>query len=88
MISTNTPTDHPFYVLSRNYWEAQGAIWGPMRQDLTGDVNETRIGIYSWIYLFGWIGVFWRVRGREGGGAAWREGAGSGAEEPPVKGPR
>ena len=24
-----------------------------MRQDLTGDVNETRIGIYSWIYLFG-----------------------------------
>lgn len=52
MISTNTPTDHLFYVLYRNYWKAQGAIWGPVLGDLTGNVNETHIRIYFRIYLF------------------------------------
>lgn len=53
MISTNTPTDHLLYMLSRNYWETQGAIWGPVLRDLTGNVNETHIHIYFGIYLFG-----------------------------------
>lgn len=52
MISTNTPTDHIFSILSRNYWETQGAIWGLVLRDLTGNVNETHISIYFRIYLF------------------------------------
>lgn len=52
MISTNTPTDHLFYVLFRNYWKTQGAIWGPVLRDLTGIVNEAHISIYFRIYLF------------------------------------
>lgn len=39
-------------MLYRNYWEAQGAIWGPVLGDLTGNVNETHIRIYFRIYLF------------------------------------
>ena len=39
-------------MLYRNYWEAQGAIWGPVLRDLTGNVNETHTRIYFRIYLF------------------------------------
>jgi hypothetical protein len=41
-----------FYVLSRNYWEAQEAIWGSVFWDLTSNVNETCVHIYFRIYLF------------------------------------
>lgn len=39
-------------MLYRNYREAQGAIWGPVLRDLTGNVNERHIRIYFRIYLF------------------------------------
>lgn len=39
-------------MLYRNYREAQGAIWGPVLRDLTGNVNERHIGIYFRTSLF------------------------------------
>lgn len=71
--------DHLLSVLSRNYWETQGAIWDPVRRELT------HIPVYFRICLF-------RVecsgctswQSREKGGR--REGRGRGREtssEPP-----
>lgn len=38
--------DHLFSVLSRNYWETQGAIWDPVRRELTHTPVYFRICLF------------------------------------------